>query len=520
MRNSIDPIQLEIVWTRLVSAVDEAAATFVRASFSSLVREANDFAVVLADAEGRSLAQSSKSIPSFIGTLPASIKHFRRKFPPETLREGDVLFTNDPWMGSGHIHDVTLATPIFRGGQLIAFAGITSHMPDIGGRLRSSGIRELYEEGLQIPMLKLREGGVTNEAIVAFIRQNVRVPDATMGDIWGQIAACHKCAERLNELLDETDADLKLVADEIISRSDAAMRAAIRAIPDGRYHYKIVHDGFEERIIIDSNVTIDGDRIHIDYTGSSPQLPRAVNVVPIYTFAYTAYGVKALLCPDVPNNEGSFLPVTTSAPEGTILNPKYPAASGARGMIGHLLPVALMGALAEVLPDRVWAPGSANSGMMISGEHAGRRYTGIYFINAGQGASSKRDGFSALSFPSNLSNTPIEVIEGEVPMRVLHRRLRRGSGGSGFYRGGDGSDFTFEFVGEKPAVCAIIMTRIKVPPPGLNGGEPGEIGRILINGVPVDPTEHLVLKRGDIVSMQTAGGGGFGAPPSGAQGSS
>jgi N-methylhydantoinase B len=415
---------------------------------------------------------------------------------------------------------VTLATPIFRGGQLIAFAGITSHMPDIGGRLRSSGIRELYEEGLQIPMLKLREGGVTNEAIVAFIRQNVRVPDATMGDIWGQVAACHKCAERLNELLDETDVDLKLVADEIISRSDAAMRAAIRAIPDGKYHYRIVHDGFEERIVIDSNVTIDGDRIHIDYTGSSPQLPRAVNVVPIYTFAYTAYGVKALLCPDVPNNEGSFLPVTTSAPEGTILNPKYPAASGARGMIGHLLPVALMGALAEVLPDRVWAPGSANSGMMISGEHAGRRYTGIYFINAGQGASSKRDGFSALSFPSNLSNTPIEVIEGEVPMRVLHRRLRRGSGGSGLYRGGDGSDFTFEFVGEKPAVCAIIMTRIKVPPPGLNGGEPGEIGRILINGVPVDPTEHVVLKRGDIVSMQTAGGGGFGAPPSGAQGSS
>ncbi|HYC13899.1 MAG TPA: hydantoinase B/oxoprolinase family protein, partial [Stellaceae bacterium] len=275
MRNSIDPIQLEILWTRLVSAVDEAAATFVRASFSSLVREANDFAVVLTDAEGRSLAQSSKSIPSFIGTLPASIKHFRRKFPPETLREGDVLFTNDPWMGSGHIHDVTLATPIFRGGQLIAFAGITSHMPDIGGRLRSSGIRELYEEGLQIPMLKLREAGVTNDAIVAFIRQNVRVPDATMGDIWGQMAACHKCAERLNELLDETDVDLKLVSDEIISRSDAAMRAAIRKIPDGKYRYKIVHDGFEERIIIDSNVTIEGDRIHIDYTGSSPQLPRA-----------------------------------------------------------------------------------------------------------------------------------------------------------------------------------------------------------------------------------------------------
>ncbi|HTS94219.1 MAG TPA: hydantoinase B/oxoprolinase family protein [Stellaceae bacterium] len=512
MRNSVDPVQLEIIWTRLVSAVDEAAATFVRASFSSLVREANDFAVVLTDAEGRSLAQSTKSIPSFIGTLPASIKHFLRKFPAQTLREGDVLFTNDPWMGSGHIHDVTLATPIFRRGELVAFAGITSHMPDIGGRLRSSGIRELYEEGLQIPMLKLREGGVTNEAIVAFIRQNVRVPDATMGDIWGQVAACAKCADRLNEILDETDVDLKVVAEEIISRSNAAMRAAISAVPNGEYHYRIVHDGFEERIVIESNVSVQGDRIHIDYTGTSPQLPRAVNVVPIYTFAYTAYGVKALLCPDIPNNEGSFLPVTTSAPEGTILNPKFPAASGARGMIGHLLPVALMGALADVLPNRVWAPGSANSGMMISGEHAGRRYAGIYFINAGQGASSRRKGLAALSFPSNLSNTPIEVIEGEVPLRIVRRKLRAGSGGAGRHRGGDGLDFTFEFVGDTPAVCAIIMTRFKVPPPGVHGGEPGQVGRILLNGAPLDPTEHLVLKRGDVVSMQTAGGGGFGVP--------
>ena len=512
MRNSVDPVQLEIIWTRLVSAVDEAAATFVRASFSSLVREANDFAVVLTDAEGRSLAQSTKSIPSFIGTLPASIKHFLRKFPAQTLREGDVLFTNDPWMGSGHIHDVTLATPIFRRGELVAFAGITSHMPDIGGRLRSSGIRELYEEGLQIPMLKLREGGVTNEAIVAFIRQNVRVPDATMGDIWGQVAACVKCADRLNEILDETDVDLKVVTEEIISRSNAAMRAAISAVPNGEYHYRIVHDGFEERIVIESNVSVQGDRIHIDYTGTSPQLPRAVNVVPIYTFAYTAYGVKALLCPDIPNNEGSFLPVTTSAPEGTILNPKFPAASGARGMIGHLLPVALMGALADVLPNRVWAPGSANSGMMISGEHAGRRYAGIYFINAGQGASSRRKGLAALSFPSNLSNTPIEVIEGEVPLRIVRRKLRAGSGGAGRHRGGDGLDFTFEFVGDTPAVCAIIMTRFKVPPPGVHGGEPGQVGRILLNGAPLDPTEHLVLKRGDVVSMQTAGGGGFGVP--------
>lgn len=512
MRNSIDPVVLEIIWTRLISAVDEAAATFVRTSFSNLVREANDFAVVLTDAAGRSLAQSSKSIPSFIGTLPASIKHFITRFPLPTLRQGDVIFTNDPWLGSGHINDVTLAMPIFRDGRPVAFAGITSHMPDIGGRLRNSGIREIYEEGLQIPIVKLAEGGVTNEAVVALIRQNVRVPDATMGDIWGQVAACHKCAERLNEILDDTGIALDLFADEIVSRSEMAMRTAIRGLPDGDYHYTIVHDGFEERITIETRVMVKGDEIAIDYTGSSPQLPRAVNVVPVYTFAYTAYGVKALLCPDVPNNEGSFLPVATSAPEGTVLNPRYPAACGARALVGHLLPVALMGALAEVLPERVWAPGSANCGINIAGEHRGRRYAAVYFLNAGQGASYKRDGISALSFPSNLSNTPIEVIEGEAPMRVLHRRLRSGSGGTGTHRGGEGIDFSFEFVGDTPAVCSFMMTRIRVPPPGLNGGESGAVAHLLVNGRPINPAEHVLLAPGDVITMQTAGGGGFGVP--------
>jgi len=290
------------------------------------------------------------------------------------------------------------------------------------------------------------------------------------------------------------------------------MRAAIRALPDGEYRYTILHDGFEERITIASTVRVAGDRIAIDYTGSSPQLPRAVNVVPIYTFAYTAYGVKALLCPEIPNNEGSFLPISTSAPEGSLLNPRYPAASGARGMIGHLLPVALMGALADVLPDRIWAPGSANSGMTIAGEHKGRRYAAVYFFNAGQGASRARDGYSALSFPSNLSNTPIEVIEGEAPLRVQARRLRRGSGGAGGRRGGDGIEFTFDFVGETPAVCSFIMTRLKVPPPGVQGGASGAPGQILINDRAIDPTEHLLLKAGDRVTVRTAGGGGFGPP--------
>jgi N-methylhydantoinase B len=507
----LDPITLEILWTRLVSAVDEAAAAYVRTSFSTLVREANDFAVVLTDISGRSLAQSSMSIPSFIGTLPATVKHFLKRFPPETLEPGDVLITNDPWKGTGHIHDISVAMPIFRNGRLTAFAAVTSHMADIGGRIRNSGIREIFEEGLQIPMLKLVRHGEPDEAVVAFIRQNVRVPEQTMGDVWGEVAACRMLATRLVELLDESGVDLDELGHEIRTRSEEAMRTAIRALPDGDYRYRLEHDGFEERIIIQNKVEVRGDRVRIDYTGSSPQLPRSVNVVPIYTFAYTAFGVKALLSPETPNNEGSFLPITTWAPEGTILNPSYPAASGARGMIGHLLPVAFMGALVDVLPGRVQAPGSANSSFTISGQHGGRRYAAVNFLNAGQGASAARDGHSTLSFPSNLGNTPIEVMESEAPIRVLYRKVRKGSGGAGTHRGGDGLAFSFEFRGDSPAVVSFLMTRIKAAPPGLHGGAPGEIGKLTLNGAAIDPADHWVLKPGDRVVMETAGGGGFGA---------
>jgi N-methylhydantoinase B len=512
MSQKIDPFALEIIWTRLISIVDEAATTFVRTAFSSLAREANDYAVVITDAVGKAVAQSSVSIPSFTGTVPATIKYFLKRFPAETLREGDVLITNDPWMGTGHVHDITIATPVFWRGALVAFAGITSHMPDIGGRLRSSGIREIYEEGLQIPMLKLVEAGRTNSVIVDFISQNVRVPEATMGDVWGEVAACHKVSERLHELLDETEVDFANLGHEIRARSEAAMREAIRLLPPGEYRYDIEHDGFEDKILIRARIEVAEESMKIDFTGTTPQLPRAVNVVPNYTSAYTIYGVKAMICPDVPNNEGSSAPISIFAPEGCILNPRYPAPGGARGMIGHLLPVAVMGALSGAAPDRVWAPGSGNSALTIAGQHNGRPYAGVYFWNAGQGASQKRDGLSVISFPSNLSNTAIEQMETAVPIRVRYREIRRGSGGAGAHRGGDGLKFAFRFIGDSPAVCSFIMTRMKIAPPGLQGGEAGLPGRVTIDGKTTSLVEHIVLQPGSEVVIETAGGGGFGAP--------
>jgi N-methylhydantoinase B len=510
IRNAkFDPIELEILWKRLISVVDEASAAFVRTCFSTLVRDGNDFAIVLTDTQGRSLAQSTMSLPGFIGCLPATVRHFLDKFPAHTMKPGDVFITNDPWKGSGHVHDVTTAAPIFNKGKLVGFAAVVSHLPDIGGKLRSNSSREIYEEGLQIPLMKLFDAGRPNEVLIEIITQNVRVPEQGMGDIYAQISGCRTMGERLQGLLETVSLDD--LGAEVRLRSENAMREAIRAIPDGVYRSTVQHDGFDEPIRIECKLTVRGDEIDIDFAGTSPQLPHALNVVPIYTFAYTVYGLKALLCPDIPNNEGSFLPITTSAPLGSLLNPTYPAASGGRSAIGHLLPAAVFKALAGVLPNKVWASGSPNSSMTMSGEYRNKRFAVVNFLNAGQGATSRRAGFSALSFPANLGNTPVEMMETLAPFRVLRREIRRGSGGEGHHAGGCGISFEFEMLPDASEVTAsFLMTQLKSPTSGLAGGGTGKPGQLVINGERTDPTAPRILKAGDRILMETAGGGGYG----------
>ena len=508
-QSRFDPIELEILWKRLISVVDEASAAFVRTCFSTLVRDGNDFAIVLTDAQGRSIAQSTMSLPGFIGCLPASVRHFIEKFPSQTMKPGDVFITNDPWKGSGHVHDVTTVTPIFHEGKLVAFAAVVSHLPDIGGKLRSNSSREIYEEGLQIPLMRLLDEGKPNDVLIEMISQNIRVPEQGLGDIWAQVAGCRTMGQRLQSLL--ATVNLDDLGAEVRRRSENAMREAIRNIPDGVYRSTVQHDGFDEPILIRCALTVRDDQIEVDFAGTSPQLPHAVNVVPIYTFAYTVYGLKALLCPDIPNNEGSFLPISTKAPVGSLLNPTYPAASGGRSAIGHLLPTAVFRALADVLPDKVWASGSPNSSMTMSGEYRGKRFAVVNFLNAGQGANSRRPGFSALSFPANLGNTPVEMMESLAPIKVLRREIRRGSGGAGLNEGGCGISFEFEMLPDASDVMAsFLMTQLKSPTTGLAGGGTGLAGQLVINGERVDPTLPRVLKARDRVLMETAGGGGYG----------
>ncbi len=511
----LDPITVEIQWTRLISAVDEAAATFVRTSFSTLVREANDYAVVLTDRFGRNVAQSTQSIPSFISTMPVTIRAFIAAFGIEGMQGGDAFITNDPWIGTGHLNDASLAMPILRHGAVVGFAGVVSHLPDIGGRLRNAANRELFEEGLQIPPMRLLHAGQADETLVRLIRGNVRVPEETMGDIWAQVACCQTLGERVNALLEETGIDFDSFAADVIGRTEGAMRAAIAAVPDGVYDYTIENDGPAGMpggvIRVQCRVTVDSDRVAVDYAGSSDQVSLAINTVANYTFAYSAYALKALFAPWIPNNEGSFSAMSVTAPEGSILNPVRPAPCGARGMIGHLLPPAIFGALAGVMPGRAQAaPGSPSNSVQLVSLKGDVRYAVNAFIGAGQGGGAGLAGASAVSFPSNLSNTPVEVLESQAPIEVTERSVRKGSGGAGAFPGGDGIRFAFTMLGDSPAAAAFMVNRVRCPAPGLEGGAAGAPARFEINGAATEPSGQYVLHRGDTVLIETGGGGGMG----------
>src|SRR6266478_9567452 len=302
-----DAITLEVLWTRLISVVDEAAKAIVRTSFSTLSNEANDFACVLTDARGYALAQNSGSIPSFIGTLPATVRHFLREFGEDGLKPGDVLITNDPWQGTGHMSDVSLVKPIFHRERLVAFSATTSHMPDIGGRVRAIEARELFEEGIHIPLSRIIRDGERDQTLISLIRANVRTPDQTLGDIWAQVSANELMERRVVRLLEDYRLDsLEGLGDELFSRSERAMRQAISAVPDGTYRYAFRTDGTGAPFDFAIALTVAGDEIVADYTGTSPAQPRAINCVLAYTYAMTAYAVRCALLPGLPNNEGMY----------------------------------------------------------------------------------------------------------------------------------------------------------------------------------------------------------------------
>ena len=512
----LDPVTIEILWTRIISIVDEAAKVIARTAFSTLSNEANDFACVLTDETGRSIAQNTYGIPSFIATLPATVRHTLAEFGAKAMQPGDIYITNNPWLGTGHLPDVCLIKPIFDQDRLVAFSATTSHVPDIGGMVRSVAPREIYEEGLHIPLTLFMRGGVADPLLLKLIGVNVRTPAQTIGDIWAQVSANEMMEQRLLTMMHEHRLiDLRALCDEIFERSDQAMRRAIAALPTGVTQCEIAMDGLEEPFRLCLALHVADGEITADYTGTSPQQPRAINCPLTYTNAMTAYAVKCALLPELPNNDGMFRAIHIVAPEKTLLNPIFPAAVGARAATGHYVPVVLFGALHALVPERVMAaPGSPLWNLTLTGDRGGAegRFTSVLFFNGGLGGRPDRDGVSCLSWPSNISMTPVEVAERNGPVFFAYKRLSEGSGGDGQYRGGLGQEVevTLEAAGGTSAF--LMVERTKIAAPGLGGGGEGALGRVRINDQDVDPRVPHHLQAGDIITLSTPGGGGYGDP--------
>jgi N-methylhydantoinase B len=514
----MDPILLEVLWNRLIAVVNEQAAALMRTSFTTVVREAGDISAGVFDRRGRMIAQAVTGTPGHINSMATSMRHFLAAFPLETLAPGDVLVTNDPWKTASQLNDLTVMTPVFRGDRLAAFFGNTCHALDIGGRGLSADAGEVFEEGLQIPVMKLYDRGRPNAALLDVVRANVRTPDEVVGDLHAQVVGNQIGGQQLLSFLAEFGLeDIEELSDVIVERSEAAMRTRIAALPAGVYRYELTCDGFDAPVRIAAAVTVRGDRLGVDYAGSSAQVRQGINVALNYTHAYTTYAVKCAISPDVPNNEGSFRPVTVTAPEGSILNARFPAAVAGRHLVGHFLPSAVFGALAQVLPDRIKAPGFDGLwDTQIFGHDLRRNapFTYVWFSAGGTGAVATQDGLSATAFPSGIAGTPVEVIEALSPVVIRRRELRQDSGGAGKFRGGLGQVIQVAVRTDRPYLFSGLYDRIAHPAPGVLGGAAGAAGTVETNdpAAAVRPKTRTRLPAGTEVTLNLPGGGGYGPP--------
>lgn len=512
-------IELELMWGNLVSIVGEQAKALKRTAFSPIVREAGDLATALFDADARMVAQALIGTPGHINSLGAAAQNLIREIPIEDLEDGDVLITNDPWMSAGHFFDITILTPIFRRGRLIGFCGSTIHHTDIGGYGIGAGARDIHEEGLWIPVLKLYERGQINKTLSQIIKTNVRTPDAIFGDLGAQVASGKTGAERLNAMCDRYELDdIGQLADEIISRSEASTREAIKALPGGTFVGETSFDVPSGEVIkLVTAVTIDSEvgSIEIDFTGSSGPSSSGINVVMAYTHAYSTFAVRSVVNPDLPNNAGSLAPITVSAPDNCIVNAKYPVPVNARHVVGMYVPFPILNALSKVIPEKILAEGSgAVWTFQVQGKTGdGQPFTSSMFnYSGGMGARAGKNGLSATCYPTGVSAVPIEVLEASIPIEFSKKELIDGSGGQGKFCGGDGQRIGFKMKTEFPWHLNAIPSRLNIPAQGCNGGGAGRPGSFLINGEQLLEAKKREMQPTDEVLMETPGGGGFGSP--------
>lgn len=509
----LDPIDFEILWNRLITVTDEAAYAVVRTSMSKVVVEGRDFGVHLHDPLGRQLA-ADVSIASKTGTTSIAVKELLKVFPAATLKPGDVLVTNNPWWIMGHLNDIAVVMPLFYKNRLVAFAECMAHMADIGGSLSGSP-REVFEEGLIIPPLKAAIGGQENETFFAMLEANVRVPRQIASDVRALMTGCHVMEAKLGEYLHTHGMDtLDDIGDAILSRSEAIMRRSIsETIPNGTYHGETSVDGFDEPLTVRVRLDVEDGRVKVDFAGSSPQSTQGVNCTFVYTHVWATYTLKCIAAPGLPNNDGTFAPIEVAAPEGSFLNPLFPAPVKMKPSSGHYVPIAILDALVDAVPKRMLAESGNKFLVYVAGQNANKKaFSDLMFVMGGMGARATKDGLNCISFPANSSNLPVEVLETAMPLRVQRKALRPDSGGAGKYRGGLGQ--VFEVISTSPAPLTIRAEhgKLKTAPRGFRGGKDGAAGSVTLNGKSIPDKLPAILNEGDCLRLEIPGSGGMYAP--------
>ncbi len=510
-----DPVTLGILWDRLISISDEIVETLVRTSFSTIVREGYDLSVMLFDRTGAMMVQGTRSIPVFIGTAPATLAFMLERFPPETLAPGDVVVTNDPMMGTGHLFDISVMRPVFRNDILAGYTMSITHLPDIGGMGFSAAATEMFHEGLRLPVCKLYAAGRIDAFIVALIRANVRVPEQVMGDILANVSCNEVGAAQLLAFMDEYAIDdLVPLSHAIRAQSEKAMRDRIRTVPDGTYRNRVEFEGLDGPLHLAVTIEKAGDGMAIDFAGSSGVVRGGINVPFCYARAMALYSIKCLTAPTIPNNAGSTAPIRITAPEGCILNAQPPAATAGRHVVGHFVTALIFGALAEAMPDQVQADCGMINILTFQGHQPdGRELSTLYFVAGGFGALHGLDGQATTPGPSNMGCVPTEVWESRTGITIVSKRLRPNSGGTGRWKGGAGQEVVLRNDTGHPLTVFSMANRTEFPAQGLHGGGPGALRQHRINDTQVDPRSRQTLQPGDRFTLLEAGGGGMGHPP-------
>ena len=526
MDNALAEIQRQIMWNRLIAVVEEQAQVMIRTAFSTTVREAGDLSAGIFDLQGRMLAQAVTGTPGHVNSMMESVNHFLAKFPAGAMKPGDHYITNDPWLGTGHLHDLTVVTPAFRNGAMVGLFANTAHVIDIGGLGMGPEGRSVFEEGLYIPIVKCFDQGTPNETFFDFLRWGSRLPVELEGDVYSLCACNDAGARRLVEMMDEFALDsLDPLADFIFNASLRATIAEIGKIGRGTYSGEIYSDGYEAPVRLAAEMTVLDDAIEVDFTGTSGLSGRGINVPAAYTRAYACFGIKVVVAPEIPNNWASLAPFRMKIPEGCILNAPRPYPVSVRHVIGHLLPDLMMGCLHQTVPARVAAEGSSclwnpplRGGGSVSGQSTSNRpvigdFEIITFNSGGTGARPTLDGLDATAFPSGVRTMPVEATENVAPVVIWRKELRPDSGGAGRTRGGIGQIMEIATKGELEFAVNATFDRIANAPKGREAGGPGAAGLVTLKSGPALRTKGFqIIPDGDRLLLLMPGGGGMGRP--------